>query len=381
MTPDETESPSGQQPCYFFLSHAHPATVDRTVELDYYERTVFEDLARVVGELPRERPHWRTGMFRPCGDPSTRSAARVERALATVAVFVALRSECYDTDGVAAAERAAFLRQPATLHSRLPGQRLLPVLWEVPPGSAGAATVAAIPDVPQYAETGLIALSRRRGERDAYERVLAYLGDSIIELAEGRAGAPPPTPWPPRPPQARPAFVIATLAVPPGADPAGDAAPAARQDDSGRLRQMARQVAATVDRTRFAVQLVEVGAGYEQLGRRPAVLLVAERAWADPTIGVNVRRLLAALPAWVQPLIVPAGDEPLRAPEDDGWVGRPARAAVRHRVPRPRIMAAVDDPLTIIAVAIGRAVRHFDDEHLVERRYPPRPRSNSHPEE
>ncbi|WBB50569.1 hypothetical protein O3597_08945 [Verrucosispora sp. WMMA2044] len=380
MTPDETESPSGQQPCYFFLSHAHPTTVDRAVELDYYERTVFEDLARVVGGLPRERPHWRTGMFRPCGDPSARSAARVERALATVAVFVALRSECYDTDEVAATERAAFLRQPATLHSRLPGQRLLPVLWEVPPGGAGEDTVAAIPGVPQYAETGLIALSRRRGERDAYERVLAYLGDSIIELAEGRGDAQP-VPWPPRPAQTRPEFVIATLAVPPDLDPSGDAQPAARQDGPDRLREIATRVAATVDRARFDVQLVEVSAGYEQLGRRPAVLLVEERVWVDPATGVSVRRLLGALPAWVQPLIVPAGDEPLRAPEDDAWAGRPARAAVGHRASRPRIMAAADDPLTIIAVTIGRAVRHFDDEHLVERRYPPRPRSNSHPEE
>ncbi|MEV2240652.1 hypothetical protein [Micromonospora sp. NPDC049891] len=381
MTPDETQSPTGQQPCYFFLSHAHPSTVDRTVELDYYERTVFEDLARVVDELPRERPHWRTGMYRPCGDPSTRSAARIERALATVAVFVALRSESYDTDEVAAAERSAFLRQPATLHARLPGQRLLPVLWEVTPGTAGQTTVAPIPDVPQYAETGLIALSRRRGERDAYERVLAYLGDSIVELAEGRR-ATPHTHWPPpRPREARPAFVIAMLAASPAADPADGGDPATRPEHPDRLRQVAAQVAGGVNRTRFDVQLVEASAGYDQLGRRPAVLLVEERAWIDPASGADVRRLLDGLPAWVQPLIVPAGDEPLRIPEDDGWGGRQARAAARHRAPRPRIMSAVDDPFTIIAAAIGRAVRHFDDEHLVERRYPPRPRSNSHPEE
>ncbi|GIJ09917.1 hypothetical protein ACFFMR_19805 [Micromonospora andamanensis] len=376
MTPDETQSPTGQPPCYFFLSHAHPPTVDRTAELDYYERAVFEDLARVVGELPRERPHWRTGMFRPCGDPSTRSAAGIERALATVAVFVALRSESYDTDEVAAAERSVFLRQPATLHSRLPGQRLLPVLWEVTPGAAGRAAVTPIPDVPQYAETGLIALSRRRGERDAYERVLAYLGDSIVELAEGRGG-PPGTHWPPpRPREARPAFVVATLAAPAVPDPVDSVQAAASSEHPDRLRAVAAQVAGGVNRARFDVQLVELSAGYDQLGRRPAVLLVEERAWVDAETGADLRHLLDGLPAWVQPLIVPAGDEPVRAPEEGGRGIRQARP-----VARPRIMAAADDPLTVIAAAIGRAVRHFDDEHLVERRYPPRPRSNSHPEE
>ncbi|WP_092377186.1 hypothetical protein [Micromonospora phaseoli] len=358
--------------------------MDRRVELDYYERAVFEDLSRAVAARPREQDDVHVGLFRPCAESST-DAGRIERVLATVAVFVALRSECYDTDETATAEQAVFLRQPAATHPRAPRHRLLPVLWEVPPGGAAWATRDAartlLPDVPQYAETGLAALSRRHWDRAAYERVLAFLGDWIVELAEGRHTVVD-TRWPEPPPRAaRPAFVIATLAVPQASGSGDGGRPAAGDLRDDRLREVAVQVAECVNRSRFDVRTVDVSRGPGRLGERPGVLLVDERNLGTPEGRSRVRQLLGSVPDWMQPLLVPTGGEPVRVPAEDVWGARPARPAARHRLPRPRIMTEPDDPLAVITAAIDRATRHFDDEHLVERRYPPRPRSNSHPEE
>ncbi|MCW3842873.1 hypothetical protein ONA70_22500, partial [Micromonospora yasonensis] len=149
----------------------------------------------------------------------------------------------------------------------------------------------------------------------------------------------------------------------------------------GRLRQAAVRVAEYVDRARFDVQLVEVAPAGDNLGKRPGVLLIDGAILATEPGKAAVQRLLRALPAWVQPLIVPDSQDAVRPPEQDVWGVRRALAAGPQRVPRPRIRTEPDDPVTVLTAAIDRATRHFDDEHLVERRYPPRPRSNSHPEE
>ncbi|MER7443916.1 hypothetical protein [Micromonospora avicenniae] len=387
MRPEEPSPTGGQETFYFFLSHAHPQPVDPHVEVDYYVRVVFRDLSHAVSSRSREKADWSVGLFRPCVDPPI-EPDRVDRALACTAVFVALRSACYDADEQAAVERAAFYRQPSTLHDRPPQQRLLPVLWEVPPAAASWATLdtalTPLPQVPQYAETGLAALSRRHADRDAYDRVLAFLSEWIIDVAEGRQ-VPASAHWPGTPPRkAKPAFVIATLGVPADSDdnrtatrqrPAGDLAV------EGLLRQAAARVAEYVNGARFDVRKIDVTSGDDRLGKRPTVLLIDAATLETDGGRAKLQQLLRALPTWVQPLLVPDSLDNVRPPGADLWDGRGAPAAGPRWVPRPRIMTELDAPAAVITAAIDRATRNFDDEHLVERRYPPRPRSNSQPEE
>ncbi|MEV4808755.1 hypothetical protein [Micromonospora avicenniae] len=384
MRPEEPAPTGGQETFYFFLSHAHPQPVDPYVEADYYVRVVFRDLSDAVSSRSREKVDWSVGLFRPCVDPPV-EPDRVNRALASTAVFVALRSACYDADEQAAEDRAAFYRQPSTLHDRPPQQRLLPVLWEVPPAAASWATLdtalTPLPQVPQYAETGLAALSRRHADRDAYDRVLAFLSEWIIDVAEGRQ-VPASAHWPGTPPRkAKPAFVIATLAGAGEEPTVNRREPAGVGSTGGSLRQAAARVAEYVNGARFDVQKVDVLPGDDRLGKRPTVLLIdaatletdGERAW--------LQQLLRTLPTWVQPLLVPDSLDDVRPPGTDLWDGGRAPAAGPRWVPRPRIMTELNAPAAVITAAIDRATRNFDDEHLVERRYPPRPRSNSQPEE
>ncbi|MFC3502220.1 hypothetical protein ACFOOK_14775 [Micromonospora krabiensis] len=382
MRPEEPPPAGGQEPFYFFLSHAHPQPVDPHVEIDYYVRAVFRDLSDAVTNRPRGKADWSVGLFRPCADPSV-EPDRVDRALASTAVFVALRSTCYDADEQATVERLAFYRQPSTLHERPPQQRLLPVLWEVPPTATAWATLdtalTPLPDVPQYAETGLVALSRRHADRDAYERVLAFLSEWIVDVAEGRQ-VPASGRWPGTAPRkAKPAFMIATWGVPAAGDGGGTAG-GVRTD--GPLRQAAARVAGYVNTARFDVRSVDLSDGNERLGERPAVLLIdAATLEADGDRRTRLKELLRTLPAWVQPLLVPESIDDIRPPEADLWDGRRTPAGGPRWVPRPRIMTELNDSAAVITAAIDRAIRNFDDEHLVERRYPPRPRSNSQPEE
>ncbi|GAA3216219.1 TIR domain-containing protein [Dactylosporangium siamense] len=170
---------------YFFLSHGHDAG-DSALDRDYWVSAVFHDLVREIDKRPRAQLGWRIGEVRSCSTAQREDAVR--RALERARVFVALYSKGYLSDEQALAERDAFTA--AAKEAAEP--RILPVVWE-PARDGGAAELAQAasmaPTIAQYVESGLLALSRRKQTEEVYRQVLAFLGEWIVAVADGR---PPP---------------------------------------------------------------------------------------------------------------------------------------------------------------------------------------------
>lgn len=387
VTSAEAQTLARSDGLYFFLSHAHSEPIDASVDPDHWVQAVFHDLSNEVKKRPRERAGWRLGMFRGCAPTSAESDERMDRALDSAGVFVALRSESYHTDERAQSDQSAFYRQQSTAIAKPPQERLLPVLWEVPPGGAASGVfddaLAVLPDIPQYAETGLVALSRRHSDRDLYEQILAFLGEWIVNVADGR---PPPagrggSNAPAREVVSKPAFVIAMLT---GSGPQSPDRPASGADEvlDHRLRLVADRAAEFVDGFRFDVRTVHFPLSDESLAKRPGLLLIDSGILDDEDGEDRLRRTLDGLPRWIVPIMVAESPDPVSGPDESPWGW--SRALGGPLWPRrPRMMPESDSFSAFIAAAIQDACRRFDAEPRTERprRYPPRPRSNSDAEE
>lgn len=341
---------------YFYLSHGHEAD-DSALNRDYWVSAVFRDLVREIDGRPRAQSGWRIGELRSCTAAQREDVVR--RALERARVFVALYSTGYLSDDQALAERSAFLAAPKGPSGAPAGSRVLPVVWEPARDSTAAelAQAAALmtPPIAEYTESGLLALSRRKQTEDVYRRVLAFLGEWIIAVADGR---PPPAELirpPAPPPRPRPVgdFVIARFAA----------------SDTRRLAAAAEHLAGLVDRDVHDVVVSEY-TDRTQYAACPGLFLV-DAGLSGPT-AVALRAVLRQLPDWVVRVRV---GTPAPPSSDELWhrfqvFGEPGPAA------RPRI-ATPPDPAGVagrelIAMAVQRHEAALRQQQRRIRPFPPR---------
>jgi hypothetical protein len=332
---------------YFFLSHGHEPG-DSAQDRDYWVSAVFQDLVREIDRRPRAQIGWRIGELRACNAAQREDVLR--RALERARVFVALYSNGYLDDQQAMADRSAF----AAAAKDSADLRILPVMWE-PVRDGGAAELAAstAPPIAEYAESGLLALSRRKQTEDVYRRVLAFLGEWIIAVADGH---PPPGELirPVPPPRPRPAggFLIARFAG----------------SDSARLAAVAEHLAGLVDPDVHDVSVTEY-VDRQQYAARPGLFLVDANLTGDAA--AQLRAVLRLLPDWV--VRVRVGTPPPQA-ADDLWrrfqVFGDAAGSARPRITEPPDPAAVAGrELIVMAVQRHETARR---QHQRVRPFAPR---------
>jgi hypothetical protein len=341
----------GFEGLYFFLSHAHAAGADPGADPDHWVRAVFADLSSEVRKRSRERPGWQAGAFRPCTAAPADVDEWVDRAIAAAGVFVALYSPAYLVDERALAQKEAFA-----------GARILPVVWEPAPGGGRSPdfdeAVAISPEIAEYADTGLLALSRLRSTRDQYQKILAFLGDWIVCVVDGRQ--PPPgrglAVRRPHAPVSRAAFVVAVLAL-----------------SGGRLDGLAGRVTGLVDADRFEPKLAGFQRGSGQFARSPGLLLV------DPWIldaadgEARLRQAVADLPAWALPVVVADSADAVHAAGSDAW--QAVRMLVGNAAPRPRVVPEPDAVGAQLRGLIAEACGRYEAAHRgAQRARPFRPR-------
>jgi hypothetical protein len=348
----ESQALSHSEGLYFFLSHGHDAG-DISADRDHWVSAVYHDLVEEIGKRPRAMLGWQLGEFGSC-NAAERDTPMPRSALETASVFVALYSYSYLRDDRAMAERATF----AAVADRSAGRHILPVVWEPAREDAAAPdlddAVAIAPEIPEYAETGLLALSRLRQSRKLYRAVLAFLGEWIVNVADGRQppagrGRPTITPAPAKP---QTAFVVTVFARP----------------ATGRLAAVAQRLAGLVDRIAYDVVVTDF-TGSAALVDSPGLLLVDART--VDSADAELERILADVPKWVIPVAV--GARAGSAPTDGLW-SRVTLLGEAAGTPRPRIEHASPDPFDASARGlIEQAVRRYEPMPFPSRQLRPFP--------
>lgn len=181
---------------YFFLSYAHTAPLAGAERepIDYWVKTVFEDLCTAVrkaGRLGRDR---QVGFFDGLLTAGEDWNARVTKELGVANVFVPLYSPRYFSMTWPGREWGCF-------GSRLPDDstdelraHTVPVLWASTAEALGPPErpdpLALVRDVPEYEENGLRALKMLNLYAEQYGQVIAQLGRQIVAAARERPLAP-----------------------------------------------------------------------------------------------------------------------------------------------------------------------------------------------
>lgn len=374
---------------YFFLSHAHeksPSASRRDPDIDHWVSKVYRDLSQEIERRPDRRPGWELGALRLCTDRSADLDDRVARVLSRATVFVALCSQAYHADAKAREQRRAFDERP----DGKPAGQQLPVLWEHTPGYSDDDLVAALavaPPVDEYRDLGLLPLCRTRGNETPYRQVLAFLGDWITGVVEGRMPPQDRVPAPaPQAVQALP-FVVGILtpeSVSRGRVQHGEdlAVPDWRPFQPRRPESLPEQVAPFLDPSRRVPVLVDVGTTRSPFSMSPGVLLID--AWqADTAAGLGrLERALRDLERWVVPVVVACrGERPARRYEAVyAQTARAVDAALgqwRRPPSETHVIRDAEESETVLRAAVAEATQRFAQRNPASpppRRFPPRPR-------
>lgn len=317
---------------YFFISYPRlpplPSVpgIDVADPPDEWVRAFFHDLSAEVGRraapgsvlrpgfLDAEVPagsHWRSGLT---------------DAIGAAEVFVPLLSPDYYRRSWPACEWMAVERRvrDADPGAVEPRRRFAPVLWEpLPPGEQSSALASALSLVAAgarepYANLGLRTLLRHPAYRWCYEQVIGELATRIVSIAEKTPIGPSAVHVPDIGESlgggsGDRVFTVTVI----GWRARGGALPS----DYVRL---------CAERLGFAVQVREFAAADQDLAKHPGILLVEQESAASSGDVRDAGETIAALPAWVLPLIFtcrpdgqPGGREIILETAKDAYLDRP----------------------------------------------------------
>jgi hypothetical protein len=344
---------TGAQSLYFYLSHAHDVAEVQD-NIDVWVEAFYRDLVREVGQRSRNRLTGQIGAYWPCavaeGDPEGRPAMGTARA------FVPLYSPAYLSDERAMAERAAFVAADGPAAQG----RIVPVLWQ--PTAAGEsapelAEAASFSTIPEYHERGLLELRLLPQHDDAYRRVVAFLADRIVQVADGLNGRLPsalrtrvaPAGFPPLP---RTRFVVTVVA----------------DDEQSEIFPLAKRLTAALERIGYHdVVIVRYPSDVDEPEPSAGIFLVEAGMLVD--VSVHLRKRLLGLPdgRLVVALGAAAGSLRLEG-ELKGRVHVLAGKSVRVQV------RANPDPIAAVVQEILGLIRRQSTGKLEARPYPRRTR-------
>jgi len=175
---------------YFFLSYAHqqsPTEAGRPVDISTVF-DVFRDLYKTVRGLCHPATKLSIGFVDQLVPPGPDRVAMTNRALATAEVFVPLCSADYLHGAESIYERASYLLRLAAAAPEQFRRHMLPLLWMPMRDSGGdgdlTLALAFGADIPEYAEHGLLGLSRLTNLRPSYDRLLMRVARWIVDVAE-----------------------------------------------------------------------------------------------------------------------------------------------------------------------------------------------------
>jgi FxsC-like protein len=366
----------GNHSNYFFLSYAHAAPLaDADPEpVDFWVRTLFDDLCQAVRATARLGSGIRVGFFDGELEAGADWKARIVEELGTAGVFVPLYSSRYFAMSWQGREWSCFATRLADEPPDEPSAHIVPVLWAPMFGST-APPLAPDPlmpqiarGIPEYGENGLRALKALNLYGDRYDTVVARLGERIVRVAKDHPLDAVPVPPLDQVPSAfkykndEDGFVI-VVAAPTRATAPGGRNGAWYGDDSTDWRpfgdrerlRLADYAVAVAERLNLSTSLLGVGAAADVIGETPAVVLI------DPWITVEsngaesdalraLRRLFSGeRRRWTAPLIVVS-------PEDDQSAAR--RGQLVDRV--ERILGEVGAPSAEPAWRVGGVVTSID---------------------
>ncbi|MBO2450955.1 hypothetical protein J4573_27925 [Actinomadura barringtoniae] len=310
----------------FFLSYAHstPLTGERPDQLDRWVRLFFEDLRDAVQRRAEADAAGRPGPDLGSSSGSGRRDGfadftvpvsadwndRLLTALGAADVFVPLYSPNYFARARPRRELEAFRRRMDDAGVP-PDNRVVPVLWTPPLGTAGSDwardALAVTGPEPDYADNGLQALLRLDIYRSVFDRIVDRLAERIVEIGDtGRL---------------RPSRVedIDSIVLPSQDESAGrqfavtvvaddlDWKPFPDQELS--LAEYAEDVANRFDFVVDTVALPATGG----LSGSPGVVLVDAEHLARPERRATVEEALRDRPPWVLPVLVGAPEATRKA--------------------------------------------------------------------
>ena len=388
---------------YFFLSHAHPieqivaempayngaqqpsapGQVDQG--LDHWVSKVCRDLSdtlanRINGSAGRQ------GAFQPCEDVTATRDGNLSAAVTAADSFLALYSESYAGDDLVRTQRIAFAEKVQDA-----GQRIVPVLWEPSPRidpTAVAAALAVVPDVAEYAEHGLLALTRLTDavKAAAYQSTLAGLTEWIARLVQDRPAIRQlPADWQPLHPRATETFIVAVLAptwteLLGPSDWYGTTELEWSPFNPDHPEPIGKRVAALVNPDVYVPQLVEATTAAAPADEYPGILLIDPWIAKDPDGQRRLSDVLRRTPDWMPAALVACGEkwqagrhlEALNSAEKS--VLDPAHSPPSHRP--PDVLRSVENFDKFFRALLLEARRRFVARRptkLPERRYTPRP--------
>jgi FxsC-like protein len=314
---DPQLSPADPDGLYFYLSRAYADRDDRQEDPDFWVNRVFTDLCLAVKRVRDGRPLWRIGYLDPCTTEHETEQAAMS-ALRLAEVFVALYSIRYLNDGRSMTHRTRFQTRFAGQPAEVAYAHLLPVLWEPTAEIDGYVefrdALELAPDLPAYAEVGLVGLSRLGQYRDPYERLLRVLSRRIVDVAEGSVTSRTPGARP-EPGRGPAAFVVAVLAPRLGEIPGRWAQPYGSRSTDWRpfgpdpSLSIARQTAGRVSAHQLA-RVLDHDDDVNPFADSPGVLLIDPWIIDTPDGWARLQRALDRLPAWVQPVVLVDENDP-----------------------------------------------------------------------
>ncbi|MGH3616083.1 MAG: TIR-like protein FxsC [Pseudonocardia sp.] len=313
-----TEANQVRHSVYFFLSYAHSAPTSERVRSDSDPSVgvLFADLAAAVADRARPAEGMEIGFF----DQHIPSGADIKvllsHALGSAEVFVPLYSPGYFAKSWPMREQEVFRRRLRAANAVAPDKHIVPILWTPFPSWEQTPTVARAlgigAGISDYGENGLRALCMLASYRRSYQRVLSWLADEIVTVAEGSALGPSAAPdlddVPGPAPAAEAGFLVAMLAPRHGVSRAPQAVkggenPWWRTYSGRRIPPVAEHAGSVAERLGLDTRVTDFVEVEELFDQTPAIVIVdpwvvAER---DPTF---LTFIFAALPKWVVPLVL-----------------------------------------------------------------------------
>jgi FxsC-like protein len=183
---------------YFFLSYAStpPPRRDSGQDADFVVDKFFSDLYQAVDER-RGLSELDIGFCDRSLPVGLDREARVRSALGRAEVLVPLYSPRYFKSISAGREWTVFFRRLLAQNVADPGRHVVPVSWiPLPPGykyPTGVDVPAEHLAIGGYAEDGLQTMYNLSRHRAVYQRVVAAVAASVVEIAERHRVGPGPT--------------------------------------------------------------------------------------------------------------------------------------------------------------------------------------------
>ena len=375
--PHVSSPAEAQQSCYFFLSYAYvPRPLDESPDdLVRFPRPAeptvgvfFDELCAAVTDRADPRSGLEIGFFNqsmPSGLDIKDSLAAV---LGSAEVFVPLCSPDYLSSSWPQRERKAFRERLRAVTDDVE-RHILPVLWtpveDWQSDSDVERAVRASGGGPEYVENGLRVLRKLGRYRPMYDRMLAWLAETIVDVAERHPAGPSVVPHLDQisvvagqasEPKAA-GFLVATFAP--------DDRPA--HDDlwwRSYAEPIAARAATVAERLGLPSQVVDIDEAESLFGGAPGIVLV------DPRIAVGAERESAlarihSLPRWVMPVIL---ESPADQLNPDGVAIEEAAIAIQNTVKgRARRVDSEAEFDRVLPSVVARARRaHLREVHVTD---------------